>query len=57
MNVDELEWPAMALAAVGDDFEIVEPDDLRAYVRRTGEFFMQSAGHRISLRAGGPRPP
>jgi predicted DNA-binding transcriptional regulator YafY len=45
MNVDELEWPAMVLAAVGADFEIVEPDDLRVYVRRTGEFFTRSAGH------------
>ena len=32
----------MVLAAVGADFEIVEPDDLRAYVRRTGEFFTRS---------------
>ena len=46
MNVDELEWPAMVLAAVGADFDVVEPEELRAYVRRTGDVFSRSAGHR-----------
>jgi predicted DNA-binding transcriptional regulator YafY len=44
MNVDALEWPAMVLAAVGADFEVVEPQELRDYVRRTGEFFVRAAG-------------
>jgi predicted DNA-binding transcriptional regulator YafY len=42
MNVDALEWPAMVLAAVGADFEVVDPPELRDYVRRTGEFFIRA---------------
>ncbi len=44
MNVDALEWPAMVLAAVGADFEVVEPPDLRDYVRRMGALFARAAG-------------
>lgn len=44
MSVDSLEWPAMVLAAIGAQFEVVEPADLRDYIRRTGDFFVQAAG-------------
>jgi predicted DNA-binding transcriptional regulator YafY len=42
MSIDDLEWPAMVLAAVGADFTVVEPSDLRDYVRRMGELFARS---------------
>jgi predicted DNA-binding transcriptional regulator YafY len=44
MNVDELEWPAMVLASVGAEFEIIEPPELRDYVARTGRLFARAAG-------------
>ncbi len=44
MSVDSLEWPAMVLAAAGADFEVIEPPDLRDYVRRTGALFARAAG-------------
>jgi predicted DNA-binding transcriptional regulator YafY len=45
MNVDTFEWPAMVLAVVGADFDVVEPAELRDYLR--------SAGERL-VRAGKP---
>lgn len=44
MNVDALDWPAMVLAAVGADFVVVEPPDLRDHLRRMGALFVQAAG-------------
>jgi predicted DNA-binding transcriptional regulator YafY len=44
MSVDTLDWPSMVLAAVDAEFEVVEPPQLRAYVRRMGELFVRSAG-------------
>jgi predicted DNA-binding transcriptional regulator YafY len=44
MSVDTLDWPAMVLAAVDAEFEVVEPPELRAYVRRMGELFVRAAG-------------
>ncbi|MDP9482046.1 MAG: WYL domain-containing protein [Chloroflexota bacterium] len=37
MSVDTLDWPSMVLAAVDADFEVVEPAELRADVRRMGD--------------------
>lgn len=42
MSVDTLEWPAMVLGAVGADFEIVEPAELRDYIRKMGELFVRN---------------
>ena len=36
MNVDSFDWPAMVLAVVGADFDVLAPPDLREYVRRMG---------------------
>jgi predicted DNA-binding transcriptional regulator YafY len=47
MNTDQLDWPAVALAAVGAEFEIVGPSEFRDYVRRTGELFV-NAGAPVS---------
>ena len=42
MNVDDLDWPAMVLAAVGADFEIVEPPELLESVRQIGALFTRA---------------
>jgi predicted DNA-binding transcriptional regulator YafY len=44
MTVDGLEWPAMVLAAVGADFDVVEPAELRADVGRIAALFGRAAG-------------
>jgi predicted DNA-binding transcriptional regulator YafY len=44
MAVDGLEWPAMVLAAVGADFEVVEPPELREDVGRIAALFGRAAG-------------
>jgi predicted DNA-binding transcriptional regulator YafY len=43
MDVDSLEWPIAVLAALGADFQVIEPSALRDYLRRTGESFLRSA--------------
>ncbi|ASR36144.1 transcriptional regulator [Prauserella marina] len=40
MNVDTFEWPAFVLATVGADFTVIEPPELRDYLRATGERFL-----------------
>jgi predicted DNA-binding transcriptional regulator YafY len=42
MSVDTFEWPAMVLGSVGADFEIVEPAELRDYMRAMGELFVRN---------------
>lgn len=42
MRVDELHWPAMVLAAIGAEFEIVTPAELRGVVRRIGTLFARA---------------
>jgi predicted DNA-binding transcriptional regulator YafY len=37
LGSDELEWLAGRLAALGFDFEVLEPAELRAYVRELGK--------------------
>jgi predicted DNA-binding transcriptional regulator YafY len=44
MNVDTFEWPAIVLASVGADFEVLEPPELRDYLQRVGEFFLRRPG-------------
>jgi predicted DNA-binding transcriptional regulator YafY len=39
MSVDELEWPAMVLSAVGAEFQVIEPAELREHLRSVGELF------------------
>ncbi len=46
MTADSLDWPTMALGAVGADFEVVSPPELADHVRDWGRRFS---------RAGGPR--
>jgi predicted DNA-binding transcriptional regulator YafY len=44
MSIDDLGWPAMVLAAVGADFKVVAPPELRGHIRRMGRLFVRSAG-------------
>jgi predicted DNA-binding transcriptional regulator YafY len=44
MNVDDLHWPVLLLAALEADFEIVEPPELADYLRATGERFIRGSG-------------
>jgi predicted DNA-binding transcriptional regulator YafY len=43
MNVDALDWPAMVLGSIGAEFEVVQPAELRDYMRKLGELFLRSA--------------
>jgi predicted DNA-binding transcriptional regulator YafY len=42
MNVDSFEWPAFVLAVLGAEFEVVEPIELRDYLRERGELFVRA---------------
>lgn len=42
MSVDDLDWPAMVVAAVGADFVVESPDELSGYVREVGERFTRA---------------
>jgi predicted DNA-binding transcriptional regulator YafY len=48
MSVESFDWPALLLGAVGADFEVVEPPDLRDHLRTIGTLF---------TRATSPPPP
>jgi predicted DNA-binding transcriptional regulator YafY len=43
MGADELRWPAMVLAAVGAEFQVVTPVELRDEIRRIGALFGQAS--------------
>ena len=43
MTTDSLDWPAMALGAVGADFQVISPPALRDHVRDWGRRFSQAA--------------
>ena len=40
MQVDELEWLTLLLAAIGRPFTVIEPDALRVQLRAAGELFV-----------------
>jgi predicted DNA-binding transcriptional regulator YafY len=42
MNVDSFEWPAFVLAVVGAEFEVLEPTELRDWLRDRGELFVRA---------------
>ncbi|MER5647438.1 YafY family protein [Streptosporangium sp. NPDC002524] len=44
MNADGMEWPVLVLAALGADFEVVQPVEFRDYLRTTGERFARASG-------------
>jgi predicted DNA-binding transcriptional regulator YafY len=43
MGADELRWPAMVLAAIGAEFQVVTPVELRDEIRRIGTLFGQAS--------------
>ena len=43
MSIDSLEWPALVLTTVGADFHVVQPPELRDYLRTTGELLARNA--------------
>ncbi|WP_129664446.1 helix-turn-helix transcriptional regulator [Phytoactinopolyspora endophytica] len=42
MNVDDLSWPALVLGALGAEFDVVNPPELRAHLRTTAALFSRS---------------
>jgi predicted DNA-binding transcriptional regulator YafY len=43
MGADELRWPAMVLAAIGAEFQVVTPVELHDEIRRIGTLFGQAS--------------
>jgi predicted DNA-binding transcriptional regulator YafY len=43
MTSDSLDWPAMALGAVGAEFEVISPPELLSYIRDWAERFNRAA--------------
>jgi predicted DNA-binding transcriptional regulator YafY len=41
MSVDTLDWPALVLATVDADFDVIQPPELSAYLRTVGELFLR----------------
>ncbi|MDQ3886181.1 MAG: WYL domain-containing protein [Actinomycetota bacterium] len=50
MTSDSLDWPAMALGAVGADFEVLSPPELLDHVRDWGHRFSRATA------STGPEP-
>lgn len=44
MTADSLDWPTMALGAVGADFEVISPPELADHVRDWGRRFSRAGG-------------
>jgi predicted DNA-binding transcriptional regulator YafY len=52
MTADSLDWPTMALGAVGADFEVVSPPELADHVRDWGRRFSRAGGSGAHAEAG-----
>lgn len=46
MTADSLDWPTMALGAVGADFEVISPPELADHVRDWGRRFSRAGRDR-----------
>ncbi|MEV0396145.1 helix-turn-helix transcriptional regulator [Polymorphospora rubra] len=44
MHVDEFDWPVLLLAAIGAEFEVLEPAGFRDHLGRVGRLFIGAAG-------------
>jgi predicted DNA-binding transcriptional regulator YafY len=44
LGVDDLDWPVLILAALGAEFEVVQPPEFRDHLRATGELFIRASG-------------
>jgi predicted DNA-binding transcriptional regulator YafY len=45
MTVENLDWPALTLGAIGADFEIVRPPELVEHLRRLADRFARATAH------------
>jgi predicted DNA-binding transcriptional regulator YafY len=52
MTADSLDWPTMALGAVGADFEVLSPPELADHVRDWGRRFSRAGGSGADAEAG-----
>jgi predicted DNA-binding transcriptional regulator YafY len=52
MTADSLDWPTMALGAVGADFEVLSPPELRDRVRDWGRRFSRAGRRSAGAQAG-----
>ncbi|WP_174551838.1 helix-turn-helix transcriptional regulator [Herbidospora mongoliensis] len=54
MSVDAFDWPIMILAAVDAEFDVVQPDEFRAYIHAMGALFLRAGDGRRqpSIQAG-----
>ena len=52
MTADSLDWPTMALGAVGADFEVLSPPELAEHVRDWGRRFSRAGGSGADAEAG-----
>ncbi len=43
MPTDDFDWPTMVLCAIGADFQVVQPPQLRDHLRTTGELLTRNA--------------
>ncbi|HEX6468775.1 MAG TPA: YafY family protein [Streptosporangiaceae bacterium] len=57
MSVDSLDWPVWTLAAVGADFHVVQPAELRDRLRRTGELLLRNAATSAATGAAADSDP
>jgi hypothetical protein len=44
MSVDDLSWPVMVLGALGADFDVESPPEMRDRIRVAAETLLRGAG-------------
>ncbi len=52
MNSDSLDWPTMALGAIGADFTVLSPTELRDHIREWADRFSRATGPHSAGSAG-----
>ena len=43
LQVDAFDWPVLILAAVGAEFDVINPPEFRHYLRDVGRLFLRGA--------------
>jgi hypothetical protein len=44
MTADSLDWPTLALGAIGAEFEVLSPPELAEHIREWGARFTRAVG-------------
>ncbi|MDF5757645.1 YafY family protein [Spongiactinospora sp. TRM90649] len=44
LQVDAFDWPVLILAAVGAEFDVIDPPEFRRYLRDVGRLFLRAGG-------------